>query len=242
MADLSTDLSGDVYVLAIAMLLPITACMLVTQVNPYHALVIRGILGAVAALVYALFGAADVALTEALVGTMLSITLYAIAVRSSLRMRLGVLEDVMPERSPVAGSPQPIPASTPVLSALRQALSPYHMRLELVAYPDPQALQTALAAKDVHTILLPAAAALGALHHPDSLMEHPLGHSSGSQTRPSRYQLQTRIQRLHEILQPVLPSDITSLDYLNLKSNPQPNQSHDRSSAAEPPTSLEAQP
>lgn len=82
----------DLYVVAIAALLPLTACMVVTQVNPYHALVIRGILGAVAALVYALFGAADVALTEALVGTMLSITLYAIAVRSSMSMRLGVVK------------------------------------------------------------------------------------------------------------------------------------------------------
>ena len=54
----------------IAVLLPLTAGMLVAQRNPYHALVIRGIVGAVAALVYALFGAADVALTEALVGTM----------------------------------------------------------------------------------------------------------------------------------------------------------------------------
>jgi uncharacterized MnhB-related membrane protein len=90
MADLA-DLSENIYVAAIMVLLPLTAAMVVTQKNPYHALVIRGILGAVAALVYALFGAADVALTEALVGTMLSITLYAIAVRSSMSMRLGVL-------------------------------------------------------------------------------------------------------------------------------------------------------
>jgi putative multicomponent Na+:H+ antiporter subunit B len=93
MADLA-DLSENIYVAAIMVLLPLTAAMVVTQKNPYHALVIRGILGAVAALVYALFGAADVALTEALVGTMLSITLYAIAVRSSMSMRLGVLVPV----------------------------------------------------------------------------------------------------------------------------------------------------
>ena len=67
--------------------------MLTVQVNPYNALVIRGILGAIAALVYVVLGAADVALTEALVGTMLAITLYAVAVRSSLVMQIGVLKD-----------------------------------------------------------------------------------------------------------------------------------------------------
>ncbi len=79
----------DHYIDIIIGLLPLTALMLVFQVDPYHALVIRAILGAVAALVYAVLGAADVALTEALVGTMLAVTLYVVAVRSSLVMRLG---------------------------------------------------------------------------------------------------------------------------------------------------------
>jgi putative multicomponent Na+:H+ antiporter subunit B len=83
----------DSYIYAIVALLPLAAVMLTVQVNPYNALVIRGILGAIAALVYAVLGAADVALTEALVGTMLAITLYAVAVRSSLVMRIGVLKD-----------------------------------------------------------------------------------------------------------------------------------------------------
>ncbi|MGB3671352.1 MAG: hydrogenase subunit MbhD domain-containing protein, partial [Phormidesmis sp.] len=83
--------TADFYMVAITALLPLTAILLVLQVNPYQALVIRGILGAIAALVYALFGAADVALTEALVGTMLSITLYAVAVRSSMVMQIGAI-------------------------------------------------------------------------------------------------------------------------------------------------------
>lgn len=87
----------DFYMIAITALLPLTAGLLVVQVNPYHALVIRGILGAIAALIYALFGAADVALTEALVGTMLSITLYAVAVRSSMTVRIGVVEESVEE-------------------------------------------------------------------------------------------------------------------------------------------------
>jgi putative multicomponent Na+:H+ antiporter subunit B len=82
----------DKYIYIIIALLPLTSLMLVFQVNPYHALVMRAILGAIAALVYVVLGAADVALTEALVGTMLAVTLYVIAVRSSLVMRLGILK------------------------------------------------------------------------------------------------------------------------------------------------------
>lgn len=70
--------------LMIASLLPLSSCLLVLQTNPYNALVMRGMLGAIAALLYATFGAADVALTEALVGTLLSVVLYAIAIRSAL--------------------------------------------------------------------------------------------------------------------------------------------------------------
>lgn len=90
------------YLYLIIALLPLTAGMLVTQTNPYHALVIRGVLGAVAAMVDAVLGAADVALTEALMGTMLSITLYAIAVRSSLVLRLGVMENQSIEKIKMA--------------------------------------------------------------------------------------------------------------------------------------------
>lgn len=137
-------MSNDAYIVAILLLLPLTAGMVVTQVNPYHALVMRGILGAVAALVYALFGAADVALTEALVGTMLSITLYAIAVRSSLKLRLGVVAT-----DPMLTDPDTAPAA-PCLQALRQCLRPHHMGLEVVSFPHQQALQTALAEKAIH--------------------------------------------------------------------------------------------
>jgi putative multicomponent Na+:H+ antiporter subunit B len=84
----------DGYVYAIAVLLPISAGMLVYQSNPYNALVIRGILGALSALVYTILGAADVALTEALVGAFLATMLYAVAVRSSLVLRLGVVESI----------------------------------------------------------------------------------------------------------------------------------------------------
>ena len=180
-------MTEDIYTLAIVALLPLTVAMLVLQANPYHALVIRGIVGAVAALVYALFGAADVALTEALVGTMLSITLYAVAVRSSLVMRLGVLERDNQT------------ALTELLAALRQSLKKCHLRLELVSYPGPEALQTALMEKEVHTICW---------------LINPTDDSSPCQ-------LQTRLQRLYDLMRSNLPTS-THLTYANPANLSQP--------------------
>lgn len=110
--NISAILNADTsYIALIVLLLPLSGALLVSQKNPFHALVIRGILGAVASLVYAILGAADVALTEALVGTMLSTTLYAIAVRSSMQpdATLSVAmsgEEGTPNRSPL--EPQPL--------------------------------------------------------------------------------------------------------------------------------------
>ncbi|MGC1308997.1 MAG: DUF4040 domain-containing protein [Phormidesmis sp.] len=132
--------------IAITALLPLTAGLVVLQVNPYHALVIRGILGAIAALIYALFGAADVALTEALVGTMLSITLYAVAVRSSMSLRLGILEGAL------TSDLEPEHPAMQLLSNLRQVLSNHHMRLEPITYPSQSDLKAALIAKEIHAV------------------------------------------------------------------------------------------
>lgn len=138
----------DNYVYGIVALLPLAALMVVIQGNPYQALVIRGILGAVAALVYAVLGGADVALTEALVGTMLAITLYAVAVRSSLVMRLGVVEGTVG---------QAMPETQPLIAQMRESLNVHHLRLELVPYADLEVLTQALHAKEVHgTLVLPA--------------------------------------------------------------------------------------
>ena len=115
----------DGIVLAIAVLLPVSASLVVVQNNPYQALVMRGILGGVAALVYALLGAADVALTEALVGTMLSITLYGVAVRSSLTLRVGIL----------SSQANDLTLPDDVQQAILAAIAPYHLRLEMVHCP-----------------------------------------------------------------------------------------------------------
>lgn len=137
----------DEYGLAIAALLPLAAAIVVTEKNPFYALVMRGILGAVAALVYALFGAADVALTEALVGTMLSITLYAIAVRSSMTLRLGLLAD---EMDAIAKNPQLYARHEQLVSHLRDSLDRHYLRLECIPYTSKGALQTALQSKLIH--------------------------------------------------------------------------------------------
>jgi putative multicomponent Na+:H+ antiporter subunit B len=101
--------SSESYIVAITALMPLAAMMVVSQVNPYHALIVRGVLGAIAALVYTVLGAADVSLTEALVGTLLAITLYAVAVRSSMILRLGVLDGEAPERTVHPPSRQRLP-------------------------------------------------------------------------------------------------------------------------------------
>jgi putative multicomponent Na+:H+ antiporter subunit B len=103
--------------LPITALLPLTAVLLVSQNNPYQTLVLRGILGSVATLLYALLGAPDVAITEALVGTLLSTTLYAVALRSSMALRL---EDRRTHRDPAAEA------------RLSHWLSPLHLRLRLI--------------------------------------------------------------------------------------------------------------
>ncbi len=197
--------------LAISALLPLTACMLVTQVNPYHALIIRGILGAVAALVYALFGAADVALTEALVGTMLSITLYAIAVRSSMSLRLGTLAppDTDVQEADIDDA-VPSAMSQRLFPALRQALKKHHLNLEVLPYASLQALQFALENKEIHAVCVPM---------------HRLRSHSASDDATAPYVLNVRLSRLHEILDAALPADLAAVNFsraLQLSAEQQP--------------------
>jgi putative multicomponent Na+:H+ antiporter subunit B len=181
----------------ITALLPLSALMLVFQVNPYHALVIRGILGAVAALVYAILGAADVALTEALVGTMLSITLYAVAVRSSLVMRLGVLTDGSLQANEDNNFNQ-------LINEFRIILNKHHMRVLLVPYTNSQALQRALMEKEVHAT---CARQL-------DLEEDELNHAP-PEAEKQPYNTTTRLRRIYEIMETELTSLATNLTYVN---------------------------
>ncbi|CBN56582.1 MULTISPECIES: DUF4040 domain-containing protein [Kamptonema] len=191
---------NDSYIYVLTALLPLAACMLVVQVNPYHALVIRGILGAIAALVYSVFGAADVALTEALMGTLLAVTLYVVAVRSSLVMRLGVLKEEKVEAEGDVLNVEQVEKVdddlTPLLDDFRRIFSKYYLRLEVVPYTNTQALHRALRDKEVHATCMKLA-------DPEAEGE----------PRKMTYQTVTRIERIYEIVQAEVSATNTSLIY-----------------------------
>ncbi|MBD2353987.1 DUF4040 domain-containing protein [Tolypothrix sp. FACHB-123] len=194
---------NDTYIYAITALLPLAASMVVTQANPYHALVIRGILGAVAALLYALLGAADVALTEALVGTMLAITLYAVAVRSSLVMRLGVLtQELTPTDQDALTKVAADPHFRQLIADLRKIFRKWHMHVELVPYPNTQALERALIEKEVHATCVPAKQVDS--EDMSSVDTNQLCHTT------------VRLKRIYEIMLTELTSPTTTLTYVNV--------------------------
>lgn len=197
---------NDSYIYIIVALLPLVSVMLTVQSNPYNALVIRGILGAIAALIYTLLGAADVALTEALVGTMLAVTLYVVAVRSSLVMRLGVLNDHCLEfKQKSKGDADSTQANqrlfAQLISDLQSTAKKYHLQLELIPYPDCQSLHQALMEKEIHATCMQRS------HSTEQDFK-----ASGDNQHP--YQTTTRIRRLYDILQTDLASSVTSLAYV----------------------------
>lgn len=185
----------DKYVYVIVALLPLSALILVFQVNPYHALVIRAILGAVAALVYAVLGAADVALTEALVGTMLAVTLYVIAVRSSFVMRLGVLENIETEKESYFQE---------LIANIRKIINKHHLRLELIEYPTQKALDEALMSQEIHAVCTKAESS-----------ERLRNSTAGIDIKQS-YQTAIRVRHLFEIMETELTFPETTLTYVNV--------------------------
>lgn len=177
----------DKYIYVIVALLPIASLILIFQSNPYQALVDRAILGAIAALVYATLGGADVALTEALVGTMLGTTLYIVAVRSSLVMRLGVVNR------------QEMEYFTEFLVELRKIVNQYHLRLEIVNYDRFEALEQALINKEVHAICT----------------QQESGDRSTTETKNEPvFNMAIRIHRLFEILQSEIITQQITLEYV----------------------------
>ncbi|MGP1386860.1 MAG: DUF4040 domain-containing protein [Thainema sp.] len=246
-------LAEDLYIVAIAALLPLTAGMVVTQVNPYYALIMRGILGAVAALVYALFGAADVALTEALVGTMLSITLYAIAVRSSMSMRLGVvkgeLEQVLiPEPAAPVEDLQEL-EELDAIDAL-DAIAPATNSDDPLKHP-PEPTQAKQLLDALRQLLRKHHLRLNLVFYPDrSALKSALAakevHSicvrvanpASSPDQTPTYQLQTHVPRLYELMQSgSLPSavDLTLFEPVN------PKLSESQLVQVQPPNAVEVQ-
>lgn len=64
------------------LLLPILGILLIRSESPINSLIYRSFLGSIAALIYAIVGAPDVALTEVMVGTLLSSLIYIVTIRS----------------------------------------------------------------------------------------------------------------------------------------------------------------
>jgi putative multicomponent Na+:H+ antiporter subunit B len=182
----------------------------------------------VAALVYAVLGAADVALTEALVGTMLAITLYAVAARSSLAMRLGITEDsktaLKTEPGKQTGSAQTGQSRfVGIVEDLRSVLVKRHMRLELVTYPNARSLHQALADKEIHGTCVPRIPLEQADLAPEADVDEPLP-----------IQITIRIRRLYDILKTELSSSKTVLIYMQT--------TDDKSSEKEATESVETHP
>lgn len=184
----------DTYVYIIVALLPLTALMVVIQDNPYQALILRGVLGAVAVLVYTVLGAPDVGLTEAMVGTLLAITLYAVAVRSSLVMRLGVFEKELSDQAQNSHFEE-------LMEGLRQICKKRHMRLELIPYMDVEALNQGLMDGEIHAICTQ-----------QSLLELQI---NSPEEENQIYHMAIRVQRLYDIIKTELSSPLTSLSYVN---------------------------
>ncbi|MBD1881445.1 DUF4040 domain-containing protein [Coleofasciculus sp. FACHB-T130] len=194
---------NDSYIYVITALMPLSSLMLLLQTNPYHALVIQGISGAVATLVFAVLGAADVALTQALMGTLLAITLYAIAVRSSLVMRLGVLEDgaIVQSAVPKAIETDDESHLGQLMDELRTIFGKHYMRLEVIPYTNTQALHRALMEKEVHTTC--------------ARREYDNQDLVASEDEQEPYHTTTRVRRLYDIMRTELSSPATNLTYVN---------------------------
>ncbi|HAX78285.1 MAG TPA: hypothetical protein DCY88_21300 [Cyanobacteria bacterium UBA11372] len=192
-------MNDNSYIDVLVALLPLAACMLVFQVNPYHALLLRGVLGAIAALVYAILGAGDVALTEALVGTLLAVTLNAVTVRSSLVLRLGAMEDDLNANESDRDFGK-------LMDDLRAVFKKRHMRLELVPYTNTQALQRALMEKEIHATCT---------RREQLQWEDPDSAVWEDEKQP--YHTATRVRRIYDIMQTELASPATILTYVNTK-------------------------
>ena len=79
---LGSQMTGSLLLLPIELILPVLGVLLIKTQSPIRGLIYRSFLGSIAALIYAAVGAPDVALTEVLVGTLLSAILYIITIRA----------------------------------------------------------------------------------------------------------------------------------------------------------------
>ena len=79
---MSESFSSTALIFPFELLLPVLGILLIRSSSPINSLIYRSFLGSIAALIFALVGAPDVALTEVMVGTLLSSLLYIVTIRS----------------------------------------------------------------------------------------------------------------------------------------------------------------
>ena len=79
---MNESLLSTALLLPFELLLPVLGILLIQSESPINSLIYRSFLGSIAALIYALIGAPDVALTEVMVGTLLSSLIYIVTIRS----------------------------------------------------------------------------------------------------------------------------------------------------------------
>ena len=89
----ATEVTGELLLFPIELILPVLGLLLIRTQSPIRGLIYRSFLGSIAALIYAVVGAPDVALTEVLVGTLLSAILYIITIRACYTVLIVVPEN-----------------------------------------------------------------------------------------------------------------------------------------------------
>jgi putative multicomponent Na+:H+ antiporter subunit B len=83
---------SDILVIGTSMLIPVLAVLTLREQHLLHAIIGKGMLGIAAAAAYAMMGAPDVAVTEALMGALLVTLLYVVVFSSTGRFRVGYVE------------------------------------------------------------------------------------------------------------------------------------------------------
>ena len=87
------EVTAGLLLFPVELILPVLGLLLIRTESPIRGLIYRSFLGSIAALIYAAVGAPDVALTEVLVGTLLSAILYIITIRACYTILIVVPED-----------------------------------------------------------------------------------------------------------------------------------------------------
>ncbi len=89
----NVEVTAELLLFPIELILPVLGLLLIRTESPIRGLIYRSFLGSIAALIYAAVGAPDVALTEVLVGTLLSAILYIITIRACYTVLIVVPEN-----------------------------------------------------------------------------------------------------------------------------------------------------